>query len=188
MKERGVLDFPVAEAEELSDEGKTVMYIAIEKKLSGLIAVADAVKSDSKKVIERLHNLGLKTVMLTGDNEKTAQAIAKQVGIDEVVSQVLPGEKTAHVKYFQDQGIKVAMVGDGINDAPALVQADLGIAIGTGTDVAIESANIVLMKNSLMGVVTSIRLSIFRSIQSADERKYFSEPPLAKIKIRECSR
>lgn len=143
----------------LAEQGKTPMYIAINNNLVGIIAVADIVKPSSKKAIESLHNMGIKVAMITGDNKKTALAIAKQVGIDLVLSEVLPEDKANEVKKLQKDNLKVAMVGDGINDAPALAQADVGIAIGSGTDVAIESADIVLMKSDLMDVTTAIKLS-----------------------------
>ena len=143
----------------LAQEGKTPMYISIDNKLGGIIAVADTVKKNSKKAIERLHHMGIEVVMITGDNKRTADAIAKQVGIDRVLAEVLPEDKAYEVKKLQDENKKVAMVGDGINDAPALAQADIGIAIGSGTDVAIESADIVLMKSDLMDVPTAIKLS-----------------------------
>ena len=147
------------ESDRLATEGKTPMYIAINNKLSGIIAVADTVKENSKAAIEELKKMNVNVAMITGDNKKTAEAIAKSVGIDIVLAEVLPEDKANEVKKLQGQNRKVAMVGDGINDAPALVQADVGIAIGSGTDVAIESADIVLMKSDLKDVVTAIRLS-----------------------------
>lgn len=159
MTENNISVNDIPEVDILSKEGKTVMYLALDEKLAGIIAVADVVKSDSADAIGKLHKMGIKTVMLTGDNKLTAAAIAKQVKIDEVVSQVMPGEKAEQIKQLQADGSYVAMVGDGINDAPALAQSDIGFAIGSGTDVAMESAGIVLMQNSLHGVVTAIELS-----------------------------
>ena len=143
----------------LASQGKTPMYMVIDGTLAGVVAVADTLKANSKKAVEALHKLGIEVVMLTGDNEKTAQAIAKEVGIDKVVSDVLPGDKANEVKRLQDEGKNVAMVGDGINDAPALAMANIGIAIGSGTDVAIESADIVLMRSDILDVVGAIQLS-----------------------------
>ena len=146
-------------SDQLAGEGKTPMYIAMENKLSGIIAVADVVKESSAKAIKKLQSMGIEVAMITGDNRKTAEAIAKQVGISRVLAEVLPQDKSNEVKKLQSEGKKVCMVGDGINDAPALVQADIGIAIGSGTDVAMESADIVLMKSDLMDVPTAIHLS-----------------------------
>jgi Cu+-exporting ATPase len=147
------------DSDRLAEEGKTPMYISIDGKLAGIIAVADVMKQSSKRAIEVLHKMGIEVAMITGDNKGTAEAIAKQVGIDRVLAEVLPQDKANEVKKLQAEGKKVAMVGDGINDAPALAQADIGIAIGSGTDVAMESADIVLMRSDLMDVPTAIQLS-----------------------------
>ena len=143
----------------LQKEGKTVMVVTTGNAVSGLIAVADAVKADSLEAIEELHRLNLSVVMLTGDNQQTARAIADEVNIDETIAEVRPEEKSSKIKELQNRGEKVAMVGDGINDAPALAQADIGMAIGSGTDVAMETADIILASGSLAGVAKAIQLS-----------------------------
>ena len=142
----------------LADEGKTPLFFAMDGKLLGIIAVADVIKADSAEAIRQLEDMGIHVVMLTGDNEKTANAIGKQAGVNEVIAGVLPNEKEAVIRALKEKG-KVAMVGDGINDAPALTRADIGIAIGAGTDIAIDAADVVLMKSSLMDVPAAIRLS-----------------------------
>jgi len=159
MDNRGIEITLQEESDSLAEEGKTPMFIAIDGKLAGIIAVADVMKANSRKAIEALHMMGIEVVMITGDNKRTAAAIARQAGIDRVLAEVLPQDKANEISKLQGEGKKVAMVGDGINDAPALAQADIGIAIGSGTDVAMESADIVLMRSDLMDVPTAIRLS-----------------------------
>lgn len=159
IKSKGMLDADMkALGERLADEGKTPLYFAFDGRIAGIIAVADVVKEDSGQAISDLKDMGIRTVMLTGDNRRTALSVAKQTGIDEVVSDVLPGDKAEVVEKLRKYG-KVAMVGDGINDAPALTQADIGIAIGAGADVALDAADVVLMKSSVGDVAAAIRLS-----------------------------
>nr|WP_326716748.1 heavy metal translocating P-type ATPase [Vagococcus sp. B2T-5] len=153
------LDKAIDVSNQLASEGKTPMYMATKTELLGIIAVADTIKASSHQAIKKLQSMGIEVVMMTGDNERTAMAIAKQVGITRVLSDVLPEDKASEVKKLQEEGKKVGMVGDGINDAPALAQADIGLAIGSGTDVAMESADIVLMRSDLMDVPTAIELS-----------------------------
>lgn len=160
MNERGInADALSSRAEALAEEGKTPLYFAEGSRLLGVIAAADVVKPTSREAIEQFKAMGIDIVMLTGDNKKTAEAIRRQLGIDRAVADVLPQDKEREVRRIQESGRKTAMIGDGINDAPALARADVGIAIGAGTDVAIESADIVLMKSDLLDAVTAIRLS-----------------------------
>jgi len=147
-------------ANKKSSQGKTSMFLAIDRKLAGLIVVEDPVKEDSLEAIQRLQKRGLKIVLLTGDNQKTADAVASALGIDEVIADVMPDDKEKKISELQSKGYVVGMVGDGINDAPALARADVGFAIGTGTDVAMETADITLMRGSLHGVANAIEISI----------------------------
>jgi len=147
------------QADELRLEGQTVMFVAVDRKLGGFISVADPIKSSTPEALKALHEAGIKVVMLTGDNKTTANAVAKKLGIDRVVAEVLPEQKTEIVKQLQAEGHIVAMAGDGINDAPALAQAHVGIAMGTGTDVAMESAGVTLVKGDLRGIARSRLLS-----------------------------
>jgi Cu+-exporting ATPase len=160
MRDRGIpFEDLEQKADAFSSQGKTPMFVAVDNKPAGIVAVADTLKENSKAAVEALHKMGIEVAMITGDNKRTADAIARQIGIDRVLAEVLPDGKADEVKKLQAEGKKVAMVGDGINDAPALAQADVGIAIGTGTDVAIESADITLISGDLRGVLTAIALS-----------------------------
>ena len=153
-----MLDSEVA-MEKLERDGKTAMLIAVDNKLAGVVAVADTVKETSKEAINRMRELGLDVIMLTGDNQRTAEAIASQVGLSHVIAEVLPEQKSDEIKKLQEQGKNVAMVGDGINDAPALAMANIGMAVGTGTDIAIEAADITLMRGDLNSVADAIIMS-----------------------------
>ncbi len=155
------LDGLGAAAERLADEGKTSMYVAVDGRVAGVIAVADTLKPNSAETVAKLHDMGLDVYMITGDNRHTAEAVARQAGIESsrVLAEVLPERKAEAIKDLQAQGGVIAMVGDGINDAPALARADIGIAIGTGTDVAMETADVTLIRGDLMPIVTAIRLS-----------------------------
>jgi Cu+-exporting ATPase len=160
MRERGVdLTSLLHQAETLEANGKTSMFLAVDGKAAGIIAVADTLKEHSTEAVARLHALGLEVLMITGDNRRTAEAIAKQVGIDRVLAEVLPQDKAEEVKKLQADGKRVAMVGDGINDAPALAQADVGMAIGSGTDIAKETGHVILIKEDLRDVVVALEVA-----------------------------
>jgi Cu2+-exporting ATPase len=146
-------------AAQLSAEGKTVMFVAVDDQPAGLVAVADQVRPTAREAISRLKQLGLEVAMISGDNKRTAEAVAAELGIDRVFAEVLPQNKADFVKRLQDEGKRVAMVGDGVNDAPALAQADIGIAIGAGTDVAVETANVVLMRSDPLDIAAAMTLS-----------------------------
>ncbi|HET6797658.1 MAG TPA: heavy metal translocating P-type ATPase, partial [Gemmatimonadales bacterium] len=147
------------EAEQLSSEGKTAMYVSVDGQIAGLIAVADPIRPTSREAVMRLKRLGLQVVMLTGDDRRTAKSVAGSIGVERVVAEVLPERKLDEIRRIQENGRVVAMVGDGLNDAPALAQADVGVAMGTGTDVALESGSVTLMRSDLLGVVDAIGLS-----------------------------
>src|SRR5262249_53110336 len=146
-------------ADELRREGQTVMFVALDGRAGGVLGVADPIKASTPEAMRLLHEAGLRVVMITGDNRVTAQAVAQKLGIDDVQAEVLPAQKSETIKRLQSEGHKVAMAGDGVNDAPALAQADVGIAMGTGTDVAMESAAVTLVKGDLRGLVRARRLS-----------------------------
>ena len=148
-----------AQSDTLTSDGKTLLYVAIDGTLAGVIAVADSIRATSKQAIEEFHAQGLEVLMLTGDTERTAQAIAREAGIQHVRAGLLPDGKVTEIKRLQAQGKVVAMIGDGINDSPALAQADVGMAIGTGADIAVEAADIVLMRGNLQSAVQAIKLS-----------------------------
>ena len=160
MEALGVLkDEHRVQAYNLAQEGKTPVFVSLENSIIGIMGIADTIKEESNKVVSNLKSMGIAVAMITGDHKKTAEAIGKRAGIEEIMAEVMPDKKAEVVKKYMGEGHKVAMVGDGINDAPALVQADLGISIGSGTDIAVESSDVVLMKESLTGVITAIRLS-----------------------------
>jgi Cu+-exporting ATPase len=146
-------------AEALQNQARTAMWLAVDGQAGALIGVADTIKESSREAVSKMRHMGLEVIMMTGDNAATAKAIGEQAGVDRVIAEVLPGDKAAHVAQLQQEGYVVAMVGDGINDAPALAQADVGMAIGTGTDVAMETADVTLMRGDLRSVPQAIRLS-----------------------------
>jgi Cu+-exporting ATPase len=159
MEENGIDLSQNEKADELRAMGQTVMFVAIDGKPAGLVGVADTIKESAKEAIDELHRQKIEVVMMTGDNAKTAEAVARALGIDKVFADVLPDQKADKVKKLQAEGKIVAMAGDGVNDAPALAQAEAGIAMGTGTDVAMESADITLLKGDLRGILRAIKLS-----------------------------
>lgn len=173
MQDKGVEIGFLLDVEKLSQQAKTPMFVAINGKFAGIIAVSDLIKTNAKRAIELLHNMGIEVVMITGDNSKTANAIAQLVGIEKVLANVLPQDKANKVKELQKQGKKIAMVGDGINDAPALAQADVGIAVASGTDVAAEAADVVLMKDDILDVVNAILLGK-KTIQNIKQNLFWA--------------
>jgi Cu2+-exporting ATPase len=173
LMDRERVDVAALEADmaRMANDGKTAMFIAVNGKAVGLVAVADKIRESAKTAVQDLHALGVKSVMLTGDNRRTAEAVARQIGIDTVIAEVLPEDKANKVKELQAAGGHVAMVGDGVNDAPALAQAQVGIAIGAGTDVAVETAGVVLVKNNPDDVGGSIRLA--RAVRAKIKQNLF---------------
>jgi Cu+-exporting ATPase len=160
MREMQVEPGPLrARADQLASEARTPVYVAVDGRVAAVIAIADPIRATSPAAVDRLKRMGLEIVLLTGDDRKTAEAVARAVGIERVIAQVLPDEKLEQVRRVQRQGKVVALVGDGLNDAPALAQADIGIAMGTGVDVALEAADVVLMRSDLLGVADAIGLS-----------------------------
>ncbi|MFU8845051.1 MAG: HAD-IC family P-type ATPase, partial [Bacteroidales bacterium] len=153
------MEYPQQQVEEISSQGKTVVFVILDDELHGAVALGDKIRPESREAIDRLHEMGIQCVMLTGDNKQTAEYVAKELGIDQVFAEVLPDEKAEKVKEVQQQGMKVAMIGDGVNDAPALATADVGIAIGAGSDVAVETGDIVLVRDNPMDVAHVIQLS-----------------------------
>ena len=160
-------------ADELQKQGRTVMFVAVDQQFAGLVAVSDPIKSSTPEAVQSLHDLGLRIIMLTGDNEKTAKVVAEKLGIDEFHAGVRPLDKHERIKALRAEGRKVAMAGDGINDAPALAAADVGIAMGTGTDVAIESAGVTLVKGDLRGIVKAVKLSR-RTMRNIRQNLFFA--------------
>jgi Cu+-exporting ATPase len=174
MKELGIATDSLEQTwDTLERKGNTAIWIAVNGKIQGVMGIADAVKSSSVKAIRTLQRMGLEVVMLTGDNRRTAEVIAREVGIDRIFAEVRPDQKAAQIQRLQNEGKVVAMVGDGINDAPALAQADVGIAIGTGTDVAISASDITLISGDLQGIVTAIQLSR-ATIQNIRQNLFFA--------------
>jgi Cu+-exporting ATPase len=174
MRDLGIdLGELAARAESLRAEGQTVMFVAVDRKLAGMLGVADPVKESTPDAIRALHEEGVRIVMLTGDSRTTAEAVARRLGIDQVIAEVLPDQKVEEVRRFQDEGRVVAMAGDGINDAPALAQAHVGIAMGTGTDIAMESADVTLVKGDLRGIARARRLS-HRTMTNIKQNLFFA--------------
>src|SRR5262249_16701782 len=160
MEREGIETGELSErAQELAAQGKTAMYVAADGRIAGVVAVADTIRESARQAVHALHEFGVQTVMLTGDNRRTAEAVARQLGMDTVIAEVRPEDKARKVSELQAAGRKIAMVGDGVNDAPALAQADVGVAIGAGTDVAVETADVVLVKNDPADVSRSIHLA-----------------------------